>query len=54
MRTNCTHVLEEWGTRVGLSSHALFSVKARFMETSDIFLKEQVGIDPSETAENAT
>ena len=53
IRANCSNVVEEWGTRVGLSSHALFNVKARFMETADLFLKDQVGIDPVEMEQEA-
>jgi hypothetical protein len=53
IRGNCANAVEEWGTRVGLSSHALFNVKARFMETADLFLKDQVGIDPVEMEQQA-
>ncbi len=53
IKTHCFNIFEEWGTRVGLSSHGLINLKARFSETADLFIKEEVGENPNPPNESA-
>ena len=47
IKTHCFNIFDEWGIRVGISSHGLVNLKARFSETADLFIKEKVGENPN-------